>query len=148
MDGSEPLKGRQETFCQLYGTGVMAASEAYRRAGYSPIGAEAGASRLLTKVKIKHRIASLQAEWAEIHKIDKEAQTKKLHKALAMASQQANPQAMVKAIEATNRMYGLDKQVVLNEDLGQLTAEEEQYHREYAAWRLEKERQANIRKIG
>jgi phage terminase small subunit len=147
-DGSEPLKGRQETFCQLYATGVMSASEAYRRAGYSEISADTASSRLSVKVGIKARIAYIKAEWARIHKVDKETQTVKLHKALQMAEQQSNPQAMVKAIEATNRMYGLDKQVVVNEDLGQLTAEEEAYHREYAAWRLDQERKANIKKIG
>jgi len=59
-DGSKPLKSlKHEYFCQLYSVSLNG-SEAYREAGYKTANANKCASKLLTKVDIKLRIAYLR----------------------------------------------------------------------------------------
>jgi len=104
---------------------------------------------LLVNVKIKARIAYIKSEWARIHKVDKETQTVKLHRALDMAEEQRNPQAMVKAIEATNRIYGLDKQVVVQEQseaAKELSEQERRDAEEFEQWKMRKRLKAT--KVG
>jgi phage terminase small subunit len=147
-EGSEPLKGRQETFVQLYAEGDKSAAEAYRQAGYSKVGARANSTRLIAKDSTKARIAHIKAKMAEKAKVTREKLAAEYNEALEIARSQNNAAAMVAATSGRARLFGLDKQTIVNEDHSQLTAEEEQYHREYAAWRLDQERKANIRKIG
>ena len=54
------LNPRQREFCRLVVSGLPAA-KAYRDAGFSPIGANAGASRLLSRVSVKAYISELEA---------------------------------------------------------------------------------------
>jgi len=54
------LNPRRKEFCRLVAAGLPAA-EAYRDSGFSPIGANAGASRLLATVSIRSEIDRLQA---------------------------------------------------------------------------------------
>jgi phage terminase small subunit len=146
MDGSEPLKGRQETFVQAYAKGDISASQAYIQAGYVRKGANGHSARLVAKDSIKARIAHLRAELAEKYEITREKQVVKLARAYDMAEKQENPSAMVKATEACNRMYGLDKQVILNEEEHQaLTVEEEQRYQRYLAWCRQERRREAIR---
>lgn len=55
------MKSRWETFCQLYAAGGITATEAYRKAGFSPRNASSGANRLLQRPEVQARIAELQA---------------------------------------------------------------------------------------
>jgi phage terminase small subunit len=57
---TRPLNARQKEFCRLVIAGLPAA-KAYRDSGYSPVGDNAGASRLLANVSIQLEIARLQA---------------------------------------------------------------------------------------
>jgi phage terminase small subunit len=131
--------------------GKLSAAEAYRQAGYSqnrPKQAASNAKQLTTKNHIKARIAFLGQEYAKKHEVTRDTLRKELDVAVERCLANGEHSTYVRALEAKMRLYGMDKQVVLNEDHSQLTAEEEAYYQEFAAWRLEKDRQANIRKIG
>jgi len=58
--GSEPLKGRQELFCQLMAQNNTSASDAYRKAGYKGKNVDMLSSRLWVKVRTKARIVYLK----------------------------------------------------------------------------------------
>ena len=138
-DGSEPLKGRQETFCQLYAGGKMSASEAYRQAGYSTKNADVNSANLMVKASIRPRIAYIKAEWARKHEITREGQSIKADKAFTIAEGQDNSTGMVAALVCQNRLYGLDKQVVETHKDQPLTHTEQQEADEWAAFTLWRE---------
>lgn len=58
------LNARQRLFCEHYASGCSAA-EAYRRAGYSPKGADQSAEKLLRFTEIKALVKKLQDEAGE-----------------------------------------------------------------------------------
>lgn len=89
-DGSTPLKGRRETFCQLYSKGDISASEAYRQAGYSHKRADALSAQIMVNNSVKARIAYLKAEYAKKWNIDRETFIKLCFDQLAMAQRQEN----------------------------------------------------------
>jgi len=140
-DGAEPLKGRQETFCQIMAKEETSAAEAYRQAGYSQNGAHTHANRLVTKGHIKARIAYIKAEWAKKREITREGQAVKLDVAYELARQQENSQAMSRAVEVQNRLYGLDKQILVSEAseaAKQLSEQERKDAEEFEQWKMRK----------
>ena len=108
-----PITDKQELFCQEYVINPNA-REAYIKAGYIPTNAEFSASRLLSKVKIKTRIAQIQAVQAKKHNITRETQLAKFDQAAAIALSQNNPSAMVSAIREQNDMLGYHREAAPN----------------------------------
>ena len=99
---------RRENFCQAVGKGVSA-GQAYREAGYAGKAhvADVAASRLLTFVDVKARIAELQAKAAQKCEKTVASLVADLDRALAIAQQDRNPNAMVAAIVAQGKLLGL-----------------------------------------
>lgn len=140
-DGSTPLEGRQETFCQLYSTGTYSASEAYRLAGYAAKGADAGSARLLVNVRIKARIRFIQAERAEKEHVTRETLASEYNRAYAIAEAENNAPGMVSATTGKARLYGLDKQVIeqhTDEPMSLSDQEQADEWAEFKLWRSSK----------
>ncbi len=138
-DGSQPLKGRQETFAQLYSIGDISATQAYLKAGYSKNGADGHASRLVGKGITKARIAYIKAEWAKDAKVTREGQSKKLALVASKCLDNGEHSTYVRAVEAQNRLYGLDKQVIETKTDKPLTRTEQQEADEWADYQLWRE---------
>ena len=137
-DGSLPLKGRQETFCQIYADGKVSVSQAYQQAGYSKVEAHSAGHRLYVKVGIQARIDHIKAQRAKDANITREGQAEKFDRALRMATEQGNAAGMVAAITGTNRLYGLDKQVIethADEPMSRSEQEEADDWAEFKLWR-------------
>ena len=140
-DGSEPLKGRQELFVQIFAKGDISATQAYIKAGYSKNGAKNHSARLVAKGSTKARIAYIKAEWAKKREITREGQAVKLDVAYELARQQENSQAMSRAVEVQNRLYGLDKQILVSEAseaAKQLSEQERRDAEEFEQWKMRK----------
>ena len=135
-DGSSPLQGRQETFCQLYSQGTHSASEAYRRAGYSHKSADAHSARLAVKGSIKARIAWIRAELAEKEQITRETLAADYNRALRIAEAQGNAPGMCAATTGKARLYGFDKQVIETQADAPMTRTEQEEADEWAEFRL------------
>ena len=134
---SEPLKDRQETFAQLYSTGLYSLSEAYRLAGYSHTDADGASHRLSVKVGMKLRIAYLQAVSAEKHEVTRELLATKYDKAYHVGAATLSASGMVSAVTGTARLYGLDKQVIDHQGEDKpMTRTEQQEADEYAEFKL------------
>lgn len=133
----EPLDGRQETFCQLMSIGKLSASAAYRQAGYSHKQADSSSAQLHVKPHIKNRIAYLKAELAQKQGITRETQSIKLATVAEKCLENGEHSTYVRAIEAQNRLYGLDKQVIeQSSDSKPLTRTEQQDAEEWAEYQL------------
>ena len=145
IDGSTPLRDRQEKFCQLYAEGTMSASEAYRQAGYAGKHADVNSAKLMVKDSIKWRIAYIRADRACKDGITREGQTRKL--AILMQRCLANGEhaTYVRALEACNRMYGLDKQVIETTTPDPMTRDQAEEADLYAKFRLWQTAQARIK---
>lgn len=111
-DGSKPLQGRQETFCQIHVIGKTSASESYRQAGYSQLNADVSSSKLLVKFGIKARIAHLRAQWAEKLEITRETLASEYNRAYEIAEREDHAPGMVAATTGKARLFGFDKQVI------------------------------------
>lgn len=135
-DGSTPLKGRQETFCQFYADGKMSAAEAYRQAKYGEKGANSASARLYAKASIKDRIDHIKAERAVEANITREGQTRKLALVAARCLAAGEHATYVRAVEATNRMYGLDKQVIETHSEAPMSKSEQEQADVWAEFRL------------
>ena len=136
IDGSSPLRDRQETFCQLYSQGTYSASEAYRLAGYAKKGADAHSARLAVKGSIKDRLSYLQAERAEKEQITRETLASDYRSAYAVAARADNAAGMVSATAGKARLYGLDKQVIEQSTPEPMSRTEQQQADEWAEFRL------------
>ena len=135
-DGSTPLQGRQETFCQVMAGGKVSGAEAYRQAGYSEIGANGHSARLVAKGSIKRRTEYIQAERAAKEGISREGQTRKLVIVAERCLAAGEHSTYVRAIEATNRMYGLDKQVIETHTEQPMTRSDQEQADLWAEFRL------------
>lgn len=135
-DGSTPLEGRQETFCSLIVPGTMTPTEAYRQAGFSRKNAKNNSSRLSAKEGIKARIAYIRAERACEAGITREGQTLKLAIIQERCLAAGEHSTYVRAVEATNRMYGLDKQVIETHSDVPMTKSEQEQADVWAEFRL------------
>ena len=141
-DGSEPLRDRIEKFCQLMIPSTITATEAYRQAGYSPEGAKGHSARLVAKGSVKTRIAYLRAIEAQKQGITRETQSRKLSLVAEKCFSNGEHSTYVRAVEAQNRLYGLDKQVIETKTDKPMTRTEAEEAREYAEFLLWKARQA------
>jgi hypothetical protein len=63
---------RREMFAQLVALGTMSQSEAYRKAGYNPDGANANAARLIAIDSVQARIAELHAQESAKRLLDRD----------------------------------------------------------------------------
>lgn len=137
IDASQPLKSRQEAFCQIFAGGLVTATEAYRQAGYSEIGADGHSARLVGKGSIVKRLAHLKAQTAEKHEVTREILAEEYSCAYSIAHGQSSATGMVAATGGRARLYGLDKQVVEHKDAHKaLSMTERQEAKEYAAFKL------------
>lgn len=135
-DGSQPLKDRQETFCQLYSQGVYSASEAYRLAGYSHKQADTNSYKLNVKEGVKARIAFIHAERAEKEQITRETLAGDYNRAYAVAEREDNAPGMVAATTGKARLFGFDKQVIETHTDEPMTRSEQQEADDWAEFRL------------
>lgn len=136
-DGSNPLRDRQETFCQIYSQGKVSATQAYKDAGYAPKAADVNSHRLIVKDRIKARIAHLRAKWAEKHEVTRETLASEYSRAYDLAVSQQAPTSMVQATSGKARLYGLDKQVIEQHDAHrELTTDQTQKAKDYAQFKL------------
>lgn len=136
-DESKPLRDRQETFCQIYADGKLSASEAFRQAGYAHKHAEANSARMTAKDSIKDRIAHIQADRAQEEGITRQGQSRKLALVASKCYSNGEHGTYVRAIEAQNRLYGLDKQVIEQVDAHrELTGDQAQKAKDYAQFEL------------
>ena len=141
--GSEPLKGRQETFCQLYSQGTLSATQAYIQAGYSRNGADGHATRLVGKGIIKARIGYLQGKMAEKHEVTRETiagEAENIHQLAIVAGNlaAANGALVIKA-----KAYGLQTDKIVDDRPSEaaqaLSQAQEADAREFAAWKLRRQ---------
>ena len=144
-DGSTPLQGRQETFCQVHADGKVSTAEAYRRAGYSETDANSASHRLYTKVHIQARIACIQAERAKEANITRETLADDYNRALRIAEAQDNAAGMCAATTGKARLYGFDRQVVEQTTPEPMTRSEAQEADEFARFQLWQARQARAK---
>ena len=145
IDGSTPLRDRQETFCQNKADGKMSDAEAYRQAGYSKTDANSASHRLSTKVHIQARIAHIQAERAAEARITRETLADDYNRALRIAEAQDNAQGMCAATTGKARLYGFDKQVVETSVPEPMTRDQAAEADLYAQFRLWQTAQARIK---
>lgn len=136
-DGSEPLRSsRHEMYCQLKTCGVSEAN-AYEQAGYISNTPGQHARQLERNSLVKLRIRYLQSKMAEKLEITRKGQAEKFDRALTIATVQGNSTGMVAAITGTNRLFGLDKQVIEQaEQHRELSKTEQQEAREWAQFKL------------
>lgn len=146
-DGSTPLEGRQETFCQLLADCKISASEAYRQAGYSAKGAHGHSARLVAKGTIDARLAYIRADRACEAGITREGQTRKLAIIEERCLAAGEHATYVRAVEATNRMYGLDKQVIETHTDEPMSRSEQEQADDWAEFRLWKSSRSGPRVV-
>lgn len=135
-DGSTPLEGRQETFCQRCADGTLSTSEAFRQAGYSHKSADANSATLRVKKSISNRIAYIRADRACEAGITREGQTRKLAIIQERCLEVGEHSTYVRAVEATNRLYGLDKQVIEQSAPEPMSRSEQQEADDWAEFKL------------
>ena len=145
IDGSIPLKDRAERFVQLYACGKLSASEAFRQAGYAHKGADANSARLTVRDSIKRRLAYIRAVRACKDGITREGQTRKLAVLMERCLANGEHATYVRALEACNRMYGLDKQVIETSVPEPMTRDQAAEADRYAQFRLWEAGQARIK---
>ncbi len=106
------LNDRQETFCQIKANEDVSNSEAYRRAGYSAIGADTHSARLVVKGRIKARIAILRAERREKLEVNRETQADKYENVRRRCKDDGDYGNEIRALNGLDKLYGLsiDKQ--------------------------------------
>ena len=145
-DGSQPLtNNRQELFCQYLSAGESK-TQAYIKAGYKDTStAVSNSQHLSRRHHVLQRFTHLKDKIvAEVHEkaisVTKETISAELGEAILKATELGQTSAIVSALALRAKLYGLvtDK-VETKEAAPELTAEEEQYQREYAAWRLDQE---------
>lgn len=102
------LNSRQEAFCRGLAEG-LSQSAAYVRAGYKPRGpvADAEASRMVRNPKVVLRLSELRREAAYRSTKTVASLVEGLDRALAIAQEDRNPNAMVAAIVAQGKLLGL-----------------------------------------
>ena len=146
IDGSQPLRNnRQELFCQ-YLTAGETKTNAYIKAGY--IDSEYSKHNCQTlwrrnhiQLRYNHLMAQIAADVRKTATIVTVGTlTVEADEALDMAREQGHTSAIASLLAFKAKVNGLltDK-VETKESAPELTAEEEQYQREYAAWRLDQE---------
>ena len=145
-DGSQPLSNhRQELFCQYLAAGESK-TRAYIKAGYKDtVYAVGNCQHLFAKDYVRRRFTHLKDNITD--KVHEKATivtvgtlTVEADEALEMAREQGHTSAMASLLAFKAKVNGLltDK-VETKEAAPELTAEEEHYQREYAAWRLDQE---------
>jgi len=107
------LNPRQQAFVEAYALPspingqAFNASEACRRAGYSPKRADATAQRLLRTPKIKAAVELMRAEVAERASYTVERCMAELEKGMAFALTTENASAYVRAVELRGKLTGI-----------------------------------------
>ena len=139
LDNEKALTAQEEAFCQAFGNpesetfGKQEASA--EAAGYS--GARTAAWRCMRRPRVKKRLQEIyDASEFSVGRI----LTNLLHDR-KLAEAKGDISAMVRADELCGkhlRMF-VERQEINARDDEPMTDEEEAYHREYAAWRLDQE---------
>ena len=145
-DGSQPLTNtRQELFCQYLSAGESRV-DAYKKAGYKDSQyAGNNCQHLWDKDYVQLRYTYLMARIAaKIHEkatnVTKESISLELGAAIFKSTEMGQMSAVVSALGLRAKLYGLVTDKVETKDIPpELTKAEEEYHRQYAAWRLEQE---------
>lgn len=118
MDANKPSKftPKQDRFCREYLVDLNA-TQAARRAGYSPRTANEQGARLLANASVKSRIAELQAEVAERLNITVDDVTKMLLESYRDAKTAKQHGPAVRAIELLGKRLGMfrDRVIVATE---------------------------------
>lgn len=110
------MTDKQQVFVNYYcGEAAQNASKAFVMAGYSKIGADANAHRLIVKDSIKAAIADKMALLAKKAGYTQEIGLAKLLRAYDLAEKCRQPSAMVQAVIGANRMHGFDKDANIGE---------------------------------
>ena len=145
-DASLPLpKHQQELFCQYWSAGETK-TKAYIHAGYkeseySRTNAQALSRRshvVLRFTYLMKRIADKVHETATI--VTKETITRQIEDVVKQAKGLNQTSSMVSALALLGKVHGLVTDKIENKDIPpELTKAEEQYQRDYAAWRLDQE---------
>ena len=157
-DGSKPLSNhRQELFCQYLSAGESK-TQAYIKAGYKDTKSAVGnCQHLWNKDGIKQRFTFLRDRIASkveeiATEVTKETITRQIEAVIEQASDLNQTSAVVSALALLGKVHGLVTDKVETKDIPpELTKQEEQYQREYAAWRLDQEAakaRESIRKVG
>ncbi len=97
---------RHERFCQEYVVDLNA-TQAYIRAGYSPNGAEASASKLLTNPKVIERVKELQAAVTQRIELTQEKVVSDLEDLKTKAAAAGNFGPAVRATELLGKHIGM-----------------------------------------
>ena len=104
---NKPLSDRQEKFCQIKANEDVSHSEAYRRAGYSPVGADRNSSRLMVKDDIKARIADIRAEKAVELAVTRELQTERYTDVARRCRDLGDITNEIRAYNGIDKLHGL-----------------------------------------
>ena len=158
IDASQPLPNhRQELFCQYLSAGESK-TRAYIKAGYKDtVNAKLNCAHLWARDEVKRRTTYLQEQiTAELHQIatevTKETLTQDIKDVVKQAKDLNQTSSVVSALALLGKVHGLVTDKVETKDIPpELTKQEEQYQREYAAWRLDQEAakaRESIRKVG
>ena len=99
------LNARQKRFIAEYLTDLNGQRAAIA-AGYSPRGAKVAASRLLTDVNVKALVQKKQDELARSVEIRREDIVRGLLETIAIAREQGDAQAMIKAAAEISKLLG------------------------------------------
>ncbi len=103
----KPLTDKQQSFVEHYCTDAsFNATKAYILAGYSSIGADGNASRLIVKDSIKQAIAGIKADISEKFELSKESVVNNLLEDRKMAKDNNNTGCMIRADENLGRVCG------------------------------------------
>ena len=138
---NRPLSDRQEKFCQIKANEDVSHSEAYRRAGYSEVGADRNSCRLMVKDGIKARIATIRANKAEILAVNRELQTERYTDVARRCKDVGDLSNEIKAYNGIDKLHGLsiDKQQTEQTDAQKArTAVERREAANYAKWKLDR----------
>ncbi len=104
------ISDKQQSFVDYYCTTAnYNASEAYRMANYSQVGADANAHRMMVKDSIKQAILNKQAELRAKSGFKVEDVHKLYDRAYLKAEEKAQTGSMVGAATGIARLYGMDK---------------------------------------
>lgn len=109
------LTPKQEEFCQKYielGNASKAYREVYSTQGMKPETVNRKAKELMDNGKITARIAELQEQHTERHKITVDDLLAELEEARELAKTKENAGAMITATLGKAKLLGLDKQMV------------------------------------
>ena len=138
-DGS--ITDMQEDFCQNY-VNEANATQAYIKAGYAEKSAMYNACRLISKDKIKNRIASIRAKLAEKLEVTREKQYAKYQAVVDKGMDKDDLNAVNAAITGQNKLFGLsiDKSVVeTTEQAKELKEAEVAAAKDYARFKLRRQ---------